>query len=99
MARDQGSPILESMPLIIPIKILDENDNDPLFRKSKYEQNITENLSSGVFVMDLKADDADIGENGRVSYSILSGGKGYFSVDNKTGTPLIQLSGLVQLSG
>lgn len=64
---------------------MDENDNTPLFTEAKYEQNITENLSKGVFVKEVKASDEDIGFNGQVTYAILTGDKGYFMIDNETG--------------
>jgi hypothetical protein len=85
VAQDQGKPYRQSTSLVVAIKVLDENDNDPVFTKSRYEQNITENLSSGVFVKEVEATDADIGANGRVTYAILSGAEGYFRIDNDTG--------------
>ena len=84
MAEDKGTPVLESTPFMVAVNVLDENDNDPLFTKSRYEQNIMEN-SNGVFVKEVEATDADIGANGRVSYAILSGAEGYFRIGNDTG--------------
>ncbi len=47
MAEDKGTPVLESTPFMVAVNVLDENDNDPLFTKSRYDQNITENLPAG----------------------------------------------------
>ena len=85
VAQDQGKPPHQSTSLVVVIKVLDENDNDPVFTKSRYEQNITENLSGEVFVKEVEATDTDIGANGRVTYAILSGAEGYFRIDNDTG--------------
>ena len=85
MAEDQGSLKLESTPLVVDVTVLDENDNDPVFTKSRYEQNITENLSAGIFVKDVEATDADIGANGQVAYAILGGDGGYFRIESETG--------------
>ena len=85
MSRDRGSPYRESTSLVVNVRVLDENDNSPVFAKDRYEQNITENLSAGIFVKEVEATDADIRENGRVTYAILSGAQGYFRIDNETG--------------
>ena len=90
IAEDKGSPKLKSTPLVVAVTVLDENDNDPLFTESGYKQNITENLSSGFFVKEVEAIDADIGANGQVTYAILSGDRGYFRIENKTGICLIR---------
>lgn len=73
---------------MISVKVLDVNDNRPLFVKNTYEQNITENLSSGVFVQQVEAVDADLGLNSRVTYAIVSGAQGYFAINNESGRSL-----------
>ena len=85
MAQDRGSPQFESEPLVVDVNVVDENDNDPIFTQSRYQRNITENLSEGVFVKEVEAFDADIDENGRVTYAILTGAEGYFRINNETG--------------
>ena len=90
IAEDKGSPKLKSTPLVVAVTVLDENDNDPLFTESGYKQNITENLSSGFFVKEVEAIDADIDANGQVTYAILSGDMGYFRIENLTGICLIR---------
>jgi hypothetical protein len=85
VAQDLGRPQLTSAPFVVDVRVLDENDNDPVFTHTRYEQNITENLSDGLFVQEVEAIDADIGDNGRVTYAILSGAEGYFRINNDTG--------------
>ena len=89
VAKDQGSPSLTSGNLRVEIAVLDENDNNPEFKKKNYYQNITENLSAGAFVEQVKATDKDLELNGKVVYSIKSGGRGHFTIGNETGIHLI----------
>lgn len=92
VARDQGSPFLTSGNLRLEIVVVDENDNDPEFEKKNYYQNITENLLAGVFVEQIKATDKDLDLNGKVVYSIKSGGRGHFTIGNETGIHLITIA-------
>ena len=85
IATDQGSPSLASETLRVEIAVDDENDNDPEFDKEMYYQNITENLSAGAFVEQIKATDKDLSLNGEVVYSIKNGANGHFIIGNKTG--------------
>ncbi|NXB85369.1 FAT1 protein, partial [Vidua chalybeata] len=45
------------------------NDNPPVFSKSLYEARVAENLPVGSPVLQVRATDADVGSNGRLSYS------------------------------
>ncbi|XP_077154662.1 protocadherin Fat 3 isoform X5 [Ranitomeya variabilis] len=56
----------------IEIKILDLNDNKPLFDSTHYDAVIMEGLSMGTSVIQVKAADADWGANGQVTYSLIS---------------------------
>ena len=85
IATDQGSPSLTSETLRVKIAVDDENDNVPEFDKQMYYQNITENLSAGAFVEQIKATDKDFYLNGEVVYSIKNGANGHFIIGNKTG--------------
>lgn len=57
-----------SQRLIISVK--DENDNGPIFEKESYVIEVPENLTMGSLVTTVRAQDADSGENGRVTYSM-----------------------------
>jgi hypothetical protein len=72
-----------SVEQLIEIKILDENDNGPVFRPSRYTIQMPEELPIGAGVMPVFATDADIGENARLIYSILSSEAAkYFYMDS-----------------
>nr|XP_020655055.1 protocadherin gamma-A2-like [Pogona vitticeps] len=67
---DHGIPPL-STSTVIPLRILDANDNPPVFEKSHYTFYCVENNNRGSLVFSLRADDADWEENARIAYSIL----------------------------
>ncbi|KAG7251429.1 hypothetical protein CRUP_014497, partial [Coryphaenoides rupestris] len=69
-ATDAGSPPLNSRK-IIPVKISDINDNAPMFSQPSYNVYIKENGRAGTIIYSLTASDLDLGENAKVSYSIL----------------------------
>ena len=70
----------------ILIKVEDENDNGPIFYPPVYESKIPENTKAGEVVVALTANDADFGENGKVSYAIIQGNdQGHFVIDAVTG--------------
>ncbi|CAM4730218.1 unnamed protein product [Leuciscus chuanchicus] len=68
-AFDSGSPPLSSKT-IIPVKILDVNDNSPKFSDSVYHVYIRENNTPGSIIWSVSARDVDVGVNGKISYSI-----------------------------
>ncbi|XP_051971373.1 protocadherin gamma-C5-like isoform X12 [Xyrauchen texanus] len=68
-AFDSGSPPLSSKA-IIPVKILDVNDNAPKFSDNVYYVYVTENNTPGSIICSVSAQDVDDGLNGKISYSI-----------------------------
>ncbi|XP_046717047.1 protocadherin alpha-7-like [Silurus meridionalis] len=70
-AVDGGSPPRSGSMQII-INVLDINDNSPVFTKSLYKVKVHENASIGTKILTVSAADADDGNNGEVSYSIVS---------------------------
>ncbi|CAM5133731.1 unnamed protein product [Eretmochelys imbricata] len=89
-ATDNGTPPL-STAITIPLRILDTNDNCPLFDKTSYAGYVTENNPRGVSIFSLRASDPDWGENARITYSINEGDRSEvplsssISVNSKTG--------------
>ncbi|XP_072252444.1 protocadherin gamma-C5-like [Leuresthes tenuis] len=69
-AIDSGSPRLSSKK-IIPVSIIDVNDNPPLFSQSSYNVYLKENGVPGSILYSVSASDLDSGENAKISYSIL----------------------------
>lgn len=55
------------------IKIVDENDNFPIFSENVYTRRILEDSAINAIVVTLKAEDQDVGLNGQVVYSISTG--------------------------
>ncbi|XP_041929608.1 protocadherin 2 gamma 28 isoform X10 [Alosa sapidissima] len=79
-AVDGGSPP-RSGTTHITIKVLDVNDNAPVFEKSDYEIRVSENAPNGTKVLTVRAVDLDEGINGEVIYSFGSHTQG--EVQNK----------------
>ncbi|XP_067422483.1 protocadherin-12 [Emydura macquarii macquarii] len=70
----------------LTIYIIDVNDNPPLFERITYDVTIAENNVPPSYLITVKAHDADIGFNGKVTYSIQDSlVSDLVSVDSKTG--------------
>eukprot|EP00794_Sanderia_malayensis_P020074 gene20074-22044_t len=66
------------------IKVLDINDNDPLFSLPSYNFYVMEEVS-GAVVGQVQATDLDYGSNSNITYIFTSGQDG-FELDSRTGT-------------
>uniref|UniRef100_A0A182FUB8 Cadherin domain-containing protein n=3 Tax=Anopheles albimanus TaxID=7167 RepID=A0A182FUB8_ANOAL len=80
---DLGKP-QKSISKILPITVLDENDNVPRFEKSLASFRVTENALNGTIIFRVNATDADLGLNAKVTYSLVTDTKD-FRVDPETG--------------
>ncbi|XP_071024054.1 protocadherin gamma-C5-like isoform X7 [Oncorhynchus clarkii lewisi] len=69
-ASDSGTPSLNSRKTI-NVRILDVNDNPPVFSQPSYTVYVRENNAAGSIMCSVSASDPDIGENAKISYSIL----------------------------
>ena len=72
MAYDRGLPS-RSSSLDALVRVLDENDNSPLFEPKVYSASVSENATIGLSVLQVSASDVDEGLNGRVRYTIVGG--------------------------
>lgn len=81
-ARDFGVPSLTGRATVT-VYILDQNDNPPEFSQVLYQGSAPEN-EVGAFVALVFANDADLNENGDVTYSLLNW-EDRFIVDVRTG--------------
>ncbi|MEQ2278168.1 hypothetical protein XENORESO_013571, partial [Xenotaenia resolanae] len=76
------------------ITILDENDNRPVFTRTSYKAEITENSAAGSTVIVLNgpvlAEDKDIGPNAVVKYRLLGPRVDLFTVNSDTGVILVR---------
>ncbi|XP_070994975.1 protocadherin gamma-C5-like isoform X1 [Oncorhynchus clarkii lewisi] len=70
MATDAGSPPLSSCTTFV-VKLSDVNDNAPSFSQASYSVDVPENNAPSTPIAMVVASDPDIGENARVSFSIL----------------------------
>ncbi|XP_078403368.1 protocadherin-19 [Cetorhinus maximus] len=89
MAKDGGSPALESNSTVRVI-VLDVNDNVPVITAPPLVNGTTDvyiprNVASGYLVTVVKADDYDEGDNGRLTYEIADGARGFFEMDQTNG--------------
>ncbi|XP_032745594.1 protocadherin-19 isoform X5 [Rattus rattus] len=89
LAKDGGMPSLQSNATVRVI-ILDVNDNTPVITappliNGTAEVYIPRNSGIGYLVTVVKADDYDEGENGRVTYDMTEGDRGFFEIDQVNG--------------
>ncbi|XP_030001145.1 protocadherin gamma-C5-like [Sphaeramia orbicularis] len=68
-AMDGGNPV-KSGTSKITVKVLDVNDNLPVFENTFYKIAVKENTANGSFVITTKATDVDDGPNGEIEYSL-----------------------------
>ncbi|KAF6207505.1 hypothetical protein GE061_015951 [Apolygus lucorum] len=84
--RIRASDGVEESHTIITIKVVDTNDNPPVFADSAYSFDVSEETGRGARVGSVLARDADLSENGRVSYSVISDwANDVFSINPQTG--------------
>ncbi|QQP58448.1 Starry night, partial [Caligus rogercresseyi] len=53
---------------MLQINVEDVNDNGPIFEQTHYNASVKESIKVGSSIITVRANDADAGENGRVSY-------------------------------
>ncbi|XP_055855772.1 fat-like cadherin-related tumor suppressor homolog isoform X2 [Episyrphus balteatus] len=80
---DLGKP-QKSSSKMFPITVLDQNDNPPKFEKSLASFRVTEHAKNGTVIFHLKATDADIGENAKITYSMVTETSS-FQIEPETG--------------
>ncbi|XP_020568669.1 protocadherin-17 isoform X4 [Oryzias latipes] len=94
LSATDGGEYPRSGTMQINVKVIDSNDNSPVFDPPSYVVEIPENSTPGKVLIDLNATDPDEGNNGQIVYSF----SGYaperirelFSIDSRTGVIKIQ---------
>ncbi|XP_057269671.1 protocadherin gamma-A2-like isoform X3 [Pezoporus wallicus] len=87
---DGGSPALQSSA-VLALRVLDVNDNAPVFAEPRYRARLAENNAAGALVLTVRASDEDWGQNARVRYRLSEGRvrgaplSSYVSVQAETG--------------
>lgn len=92
---DGGVPPRASSALL-RVTVTDQNDNAPKFERSHYEAELPENSPMGHSVLQVKANDADMGTNGEIDYSLHQASETVqrlLRIDRSTG--IIYVKGLV----
>ena len=80
---DQGTPMLNST-VTLYIRILDLNDNPPVFKQLSYTFSISENEPNSIDFGQVMAEDPDKDKNGTVEYK-LNNGMSFFTINSTTG--------------
>ena len=70
---------------LLTITLLDENDNPPQIPLSSYTTSLSRSSIRGTFVLQITAQDQDVGDNGRIVYSISSSSLLPFQISNVSG--------------
>lgn len=83
-AYDTGSP-QRCASRILPVTVLDVNDNAPRFQKSLASFRVTENALNGTAIFRANATDRDAGEYARVAYSVSGADAGEFCIERAGG--------------
>ncbi|KAI4902023.1 hypothetical protein NFI96_023144 [Prochilodus magdalenae] len=87
-ALDGGKPA-RTGTAEITVRVLDTNDNAPVFEKAQYDAQIVENIQSGTVIVSVRAVDRDEGANSEIRYSFgphtTDAIYSLFSIDSMTG--------------
>ncbi|XP_048667640.1 protocadherin gamma-B2 isoform X16 [Marmota marmota marmota] len=86
-AVDGGDPVLTGTTQI-QIKVIDANDNPPVFSQDMYKVSLKENIPPGTSVLKVTATDQDEGINAEITYSFKSLGHNIgnkFMLDHQNG--------------
>ncbi|XP_075707206.1 protocadherin-8-like [Rhinoderma darwinii] len=88
VAMDGGSPS-RSGSAMVNVRVLDFNDNSPVFDKSAVTVDIMEDAPVGYLLLDLNAEDPDEGANGEIVYGfspqVSQEVRQLFKIDSKSG--------------
>ncbi|XP_023244632.1 protocadherin-like wing polarity protein stan isoform X2 [Centruroides sculpturatus] len=85
-AQDNGNPPMADTTNV-EIEVSDVNDNSPSFHPASYTSAVSEDALVGTSVLQISANDKDLGLNGQIRYTFMGGedGNGAFSVDPTSG--------------
>ncbi|XP_049820113.1 cadherin-87A isoform X2 [Aethina tumida] len=84
IAFDSGIPQLNATATV-KVKVINLNDNDPVFTAEQYNASIDENSPNGTFITIVKATDKDADEYGQITYSLTGEHSENFQINPQTG--------------
>uniref|UniRef100_A0A667Y8M0 Protocadherin-16 n=1 Tax=Myripristis murdjan TaxID=586833 RepID=A0A667Y8M0_9TELE len=73
----------------LTVLVDDMNDNAPIFTQDLYQVTVSEHLPAGSSVITVTATDRDSGENGKITYRVMSSSRDIFYIDPSNGTLFI----------
>ena len=82
LAEDQSS---RTGTATVYIRVLNENEHQPVFSDFDRTVSVNEDAKIGDNIITISASDDDDGDDGEITYEILSGADGKFSIDKQTG--------------
>lgn len=89
---DRGTPPLNSSADIM-VTVTDCNDNVPVFTNTEYHAQVSESGPIGTRLVQVRAQDPDLGTNGLLRYHIVSGNnKGHLKLDEQSGLLVVNHS-------
>ncbi|XP_078145977.1 protocadherin-23 [Centroberyx gerrardi] len=89
---DRGTPPLNSSAVVM-VTVTDCNDNAPVFVSTEYHAQVSENSLAGTRLVQISAQDPDLGTNGLLRYDIISGNsKGHLKLDPQSGLLIVNRS-------
>ncbi|KAM9362525.1 protocadherin-23 [Symphorus nematophorus] len=89
---DRGTPPLNSSAVVM-VTVTDCNDNAPVFSSTEYHAQVSENSHVGTGLVQVIAQDPDLGPSGLLRYDIISGnGKGHLKLDPHSGILVVNHS-------
>ncbi|KAL8587634.1 hypothetical protein ACOMHN_045323 [Nucella lapillus] len=91
VAKDMGL-LSRSVSRIYNVSLLDVNDNSPVFNQSVYNTFVAENSARGTIILNVRAHDADSGNNAVVRYSITGNSlaQSKFAMDEVMGSMTVE---------
>ena len=69
----------------VSLQILDANDNKPMWDTDEFNANIHEDANVGQIVTKMHATDIDLGDNRRLTYTLIDSADGYFDIEEENG--------------
>ncbi|CAK6972385.1 protocadherin-23 [Scomber scombrus] len=86
---DRGTPPLNNSAVVM-VTVTDCNDNAPIFSSTEYHAQVSENSQVGTRLIQVSAQDPDLGINGLLHYDIISGNsKGHLKLDPQSGLVVV----------